>query len=123
LTLDGETVNTAEIRAFESDQEETDVRVILYYSYAESQEYKQVRGRNPNSDIFFILLYYDPNVKIRILIETGTRDRQRLIDVTDIAKDFTPTYSAALLGLHAYIQCDTTSEIKGIGKVKPISAA
>jgi hypothetical protein len=40
--------------------------------------------------------------------------------VTEIAKDFTPTYCAALLGLHAYTRCDATSAFKGIGKVKPI---
>ncbi|KAG1714581.1 hypothetical protein GQR58_001013 [Nymphon striatum] len=37
-----------------------------------------------------------------------------------MSKDFTPMYCAALLGLHAFTRCDTTSAFKGIGKVKPL---
>ena len=37
-----------------------------------------------------------------------------------MAKDYMPTYCSALLGLHAFTRCDTTSAFNGIGKVKPI---
>ena len=75
--------------------------------------------RSPDSDIF-ILPYYAPNMKVHLLFDTGTGNRRRLIDVTELFKEFTPTYFAALLGLHAFSRCNTTSAFKGIGKVKPL---
>ncbi|KAG1683376.1 hypothetical protein GQR58_010026 [Nymphon striatum] len=84
LTSDGKTVEKSEILTLESDQEETDTRVVLYCSFAEQEK------------------------------------DQRLLDVTGMSKDFTPMYCSALLGLHAFTRCDTTSAFKGIGKVKPL---
>ena len=57
---------------------------------------------------------------IRILFDTGTGNKRRLLDITKQAKDFTPVYCAALLAMHAFTRCDTTSAFKGIGMVKPI---
>ncbi|KAG1681812.1 hypothetical protein GQR58_011609 [Nymphon striatum] len=120
LTSDGKTVEKSEILTLESDQEETDTRVVLYCSFAEQEKDQFVRVRSPDSDIFFILLYYASNFNIRILFDTGSGNRRRLLDVTGMSKDFTPMYCAALLGLHAFTRCDTTSAFKGIGKVKPL---
>ena len=51
---------------------------------------------------------------------TGTGNKRRLLDITKLAKDFTPVYCAALLAMHAFTRGDTTSAFKGIGKVKLI---
>ena len=120
LMSDDGKVTPTEITSLDSTQEETDSRVILYASYAQEEGYKYVRIRSPDTDIFFILLYYAPNLNVILLFDTGTGNRRRLINVTDLSKEFTPTYCAALLGLHAYSRCDTTSAFKGIGKVKPL---
>ena len=58
LKDNGASVMMAEIPKLESDQEETDTRVVLYCFYAVDEEYDYVRVRSPDSDIFFILLYY-----------------------------------------------------------------
>jgi len=39
-----------------------------------------------------------------------------------MASDFGQTKSTALMGLHAYSGCDTTSAFRGIGKLKPVKA-
>lgn len=117
---DGVSVNMTEVPELQSSQEETDTRVILYCSYAADKGYDYVRVRSPDSDIFFILLYYAGNLGIRILFDTGTGNKRRLLDITKLANDFTPVYCAALLALHAFTRCDTTSAFKGVGKVKPI---
>lgn len=113
-------VSTSEITSLDSTQEETDSRIILYSSYALEEGYKFVRVRSPDSDIFFILLYYATRINVQLLFDTGTGNRRRLIDITELSKEFTPIYCSALLGLHAYTRCDTTSAFKGIGKVKPL---
>ena len=120
LKADNGKVSASEITSLDSTQEETDTRVILYSSYAQDEGYNFVRVRRPDTDIFFILLYYAPNMKVHLLFDTGMGNRRRLIDVTELSTEFTPVYCAALLGLHAFTRCDTTSAFKGIGKVKPL---
>ena len=109
-----------EVLDLQSSQEETDTRVVLYCNYAAENEYDYVMVRSPDSDIFFILLYYAADLGIRILFDTGTGNKRRLLDITKLAKDITPVYCAALLAMHAFTRCDTTSAFKGIRKVKPI---
>ena len=116
---DAQTVMT-ELPYLTSDQEETNTRVVLYCSFAASQGYNFVRVRSPDSDIFYILIYYASNLDLTILFDTGTGNKRRLIDVTQLAKDLTPSYCNALIGLHAFSRWDTTSAFKEIGKVKPI---
>ena len=120
LKDNGASVMMAEIPKLESDQEETDTRVVLYCFYAADEEYDYVGVRSPDSDIFFILLYYASKINITLLFDTGSRCKRRLFNISQLAYDFPPLYCDALLGLHAFSRCDTTSALKGIGKVKPI---
>ena len=55
-----------------------------------------------------------------ILFDTGTGNKKRLINVTELADGLTQEYCTALLALHAFTHCDTTSAFRGIGKKKPI---
>ena len=109
-----------EVLELQSSQEETDTRVVLYCNYAADNGYDYVKVRSPDSDIFFILLYYAADLGIRILFDTGTGNKMRLLDITKLAKDCTPMYCGVLLVMHAFTRCDTTSAFKGVGKVKPI---
>ena len=76
LTRDGDGVSAHEIPMLGSDQEETDRRVILYCNYAVEQKIDYVRVGSPDSDIFFILMYYAPNLNITILFDTGSGIRE-----------------------------------------------
>ena len=80
-----------------------------------------IKVKSPDSNIFFILLHYACQLeKATVLFDTGSGNVQRLINITEIAKTFTPKHCTALLTLHAYSGWDSTSAFKGIGKVKPI---
>lgn len=68
-----------------------------------------------------VLLCYASNFKkICELFDTWAENEGRVIEITHLTKEFTPDYCAALLGLHAFTRCYTTSSFKGIGKVKPL---
>ena len=43
-----------------------------------------------------------------------------MTNLSELAKTYTQEHSTELLGLHAFIECDSTSAFKGIGKKKPI---
>ena len=81
-----------EISKLESDQEETDTRVVLYCSYAVDEEYNYVRVRSADSDIFFILFYYASKINITLLFDTGSWCKRSLLNISQLTHDFTPFY-------------------------------
>ena len=114
-------VMTTEIPELESNQEETDTRVILYCMYAKKNGYKNIVVRSPDSDIFFILLSYVHELSgVTIFFETGNKNKRKLINITSLGLNYSEQYCKALLGLHAFTGCDSTSAFKSKGKVRPI---
>jgi len=57
---------------------------------------------------------------VTVLFDTGTGNKKRLINMTAMAKEIPKLHAEALLALHAYCGCDTTSAFKGIGHLKPL---
>ena len=116
-SLDGQTTIQREIETIRSNQEETDTRVILYCQYAKEEGYANVKVKSTDSDIFFITLQYVQRLDgTKVFYDSG----KKLIDVTQLSADYTQEQCTALLAMHAFTKCDTTSAFKGIGKVKPI---
>ena len=110
-----------EIVSLSSTQEETDSRVILYSFYAKDRGFKFVRVRSPDSDIFFIFLYYADKLKgLELLFETSKGNKRRCISISQVANTLTPLLCDAFLGVHAFTGCDNSSAFKGKGKVKTI---
>ena len=89
--------------------------------YAKENGYRTIEVRTPDSDIFFILLHYiDKFESVTLLFDTGTGSQRKLINMTEIACAYTREYREALLGLHAFCGCESTSAFKGRGHVAPI---
>ena len=117
----GMSTTRVEIDDLNSTYEETDSRVILYCEYARRQSYSSVRVKSPDTDVFMILLHYASDMTdLKVFFDTGTGNHKRLIDVGEIAQGYTPEHATALLAMHAFSGCDTTSAFKGLGKVKPL---
>ena len=57
---------------------------------------------------------------MQIIFDIGRRNKKQLINITDLGGQYAQEYCTALMALHAYTCCDTTSAFKGVGKVKPI---
>ena len=68
-------VKMTEVPELQSSQDETDARVDIYCNYAADNGYDYVKVRSPDSDIFFILLYYAADLGIMILFDTGNMKR------------------------------------------------
>ena len=113
-------VSKTEIPCLLSNQEETDTRVVLYSIYAADNGFQEIYVRSTDSDIFFILLHFASTIRATLLFDTRIGNNRRILDVTKIANDFTVRRCTALLALHAFTRCDTTSAFKGIDKVKLI---
>ncbi len=102
----------------DSTQEETDTCVILYIQYAQDNGHKFVRVGTKDSDIFFLLLHYGKKFSMNIIFDNGNH----LISVTNIAEENTQEWCTAMMTLHCFTGCDSTSAFKGKEKVKPFNA-
>ena len=84
LTSQDDKVEASEIHILMSNEEETDTRVILCLNYAVELGYKSAVVRTPDTDIFFLLLHYALDVKLKIYLQTGERiDNYLIFQVRD----------------------------------------
>ena len=82
--------------------------------YAKKNGYKNIIVRGPDSDIFFILLSYVYDLSgIIVFFETGNKNKRKLINITSLGLNYSEQYCKAVLGLHAFTGCDSTSAFKG----------
>ena len=78
--------------------------MVLYSLFAKEKGYKRVRVHSPDSDVFFILLYYTYLLNdITVMFDTGAGNHRRLINITETAKCYSHEYIVALLALHASV--------------------
>ena len=72
-------VMLSEIYSLQSNQEETDTRIVIYIKYAEDQDFKS------DTDIFFILLFHAHDLEITVYMDIGTGKKQRLVNILELA--------------------------------------
>ena len=101
--------------------EEADTRIILHCLYAAKQvNTTRVIVRSHDTDVFLLLLSFSDVIGKTLILDTGTGSRRRQINISQLASSFSKELRDALLGLHAFTGCDTTSCFAGKGKVKPL---
>ena len=120
LSSDGNKVHKKEIYEIASNQEESDTRIALYAEYGGKLKYKNIKIRTPDSDVFFVLLHFASKIDTNLLLDIGSGNSRRLLNVTQIARSLGEIKCTALMNLHCFTGCDTTSAFKGQGKVKAI---
>ena len=64
-----------------------------------------VRVRAKDSDIFFILLYYAKSSTVNITFDMG----DRLVNINQLATDYSEDHISALLALHTFTGANCTS--------------
>lgn len=120
LRSTGDAMSCVEIESLQSDQE-TDTRVVLYCLYAQEMLYSTARVKTPDTDIFFILLHHARRfTDLRVLFETGKGRTKWCVDISKLTESYSPVFTAALRGLHAFSGYDSTSAFRSKGKVKAL---
>ena len=122
-SIDGKNVVTEEVEKLCSSHEEADTRMILHCNdvAANSPESSVILVRSPDTDVFILLLRFVRHINQTVLFDTGTGDKRRLVNVQAVAKDLGDEINLALVALHAFTGCDTTSAFVRRGKVKPLT--
>ena len=121
LEADSSKVKCTKISNLGSSQEEIDTKVVLHMMYAADNHHSSaILVRSPDSDIFFIFLYYAAEVNATIIFDTGMEIIGVCLIYLHYLLHMAKSICEALLSLHAFTLCDTTSAFVHIGKVKPI---
>lgn len=117
---DGSTVRSQRVEQLSGcAHEEADTRLLLHAGHAAENGYAEsgVVIKSPDTDVAVLacdMCAAKPAFKIFFL--TGTKQRTRFIPIHAVAAKLGANVSSALLGLHAFTGCDSTSAFVGKGK-------
>ena len=99
-----------------SCHEEADVRLILHADHASQNGHHIVYIRSIDTDVEILSLFHQHSIQARIMLVTGTRKRQHVVDIQSLAGRLGIDVCNAIAGLHAFTGCDSTSAFSGKGK-------
>lgn len=105
-----------------SSPEEADIRMIMHCQCASRQpNCEMMVVRSPDIDVFFIFLLFSGTIgKTRFFYTGCCNNRRQTINVSQIAKTLSQQTRDALIGVHAFTNCDVPNCFAGQGKVKAL---
>ena len=106
-----------EVKDLHCDHEEADSRMILHAKHA-ADNHAHVVVQSPDTDVFIILLSCVQTLPCSLYFLTGTKNRNRIIDLQVVSKCIGINLCRALIGLHVFTGCDTVSAFHGKGKTR-----
>ena len=119
---DGATTDCRPVQEVFSSQDEADTRIILHSIYASRQaNCDALYVRSPDTDVFLLLLSFNKLIDKPLIFDTGTGNKRRKINITNISEKMGKPLCDAILGLHAFTGCDSTSCFAGKGKIKALT--
>ncbi|XP_065188521.1 uncharacterized protein LOC135819273 [Sycon ciliatum] len=114
------TLSRHQVSRLTSNHEEADTRLILHAADAVQQGFPDVVIRSPDTDVAVIAIGSASSIPGRLIFQTGTQQRRRFIDLTQLSQKLGPLVSSAIVGLHALTGCDSVSSFSGKGKTAPL---
>ena len=101
-----------------SSQEETDTRLLLHAFHASQQVNRDtIIIQTPDTDVAVIACSVAHKIRSWILLNTGTKYRQRIINIKSVANNIgINIICKALPGFHVFTGSDSTSSFCGRGK-------
>ena len=116
--ITGESSETA--HDLHCSQEEADTRVLLHAKHAADKGIKAVIITADDTDILVLALAFKDDIRCSVFQQRGTQARHHYIDIGKVVLQHGADMCTALIGLHSFTGCDTTSAFAGKGKVKPL---
>ena len=111
-----------DVEELKSNQEEADGRLLLHAKHASDDKElneKVVVVKSPDTDVFLLMAAFASQIPCPLFFATGSGNLARTLNVGLILEKYGEQVCTALLGIHAFTGCDSTSSFKGKGKVVP----
>ena len=120
---DGEIVSVTAVKALFSSQEKAITRIILHCMHISQRTPTTTLSivRSPDTDMLVLLLKYAQNIHPVALFDTGTGNKQRLLNVKQIVEVKGSDLRSVLPALHCFTRCDTISAFVQRGKLTPLN--
>ena len=112
-----------EVEELRCDHEEADTRLLLHAAHAADAGHKSVVIRSPDTDVAVIAIHHQNSINAALYFATGTKDKARIFSITVICDKLGPALCNALVGLHCFSGCDSTSAFYGKGKRSVLTVA
>ncbi len=109
-----------EVSALHCHQEEADGRLLFHAAHAAREGYKAVVICSDDTDVFIMCVAFHDKIGVPLFMKCGTRARTRVVDIGKVAFTVGTDVCRALVGMHAYTGCDTTSAFAGKGKASAL---
>ena len=109
-----------EVPELQCQQEEADGRLLFHAVHAARQGYQAIVICAEDTDVFIMCLAFHDKIWVPLFQKCGTRARTRLVDIRRVAATIGIDVCGALIGIHAYTGCDTTSAFAGKGKASAL---
>ena len=107
-----------EVDELKSPQEEADSRMFLHAKHvAETHVYKAIIITSDDTHVLVLALGYSAEITLELYQKAGTALRQTLTNISMLANSIGSNVCAAIISLHAFTGCDTTSAFAGRGKL------
>jgi hypothetical protein len=116
-STDGITVECIPVPSLSSSQEEADTRILLHCFHVATSSTADIIVRSPDTDVFMLLLYYGNQLQQNVYFDTGVSNKRRILDITFLINLHGAQMCSALLALHVFSGCDTTSAFIRKGKI------
>lgn len=117
--VDGKTVATP-VEELKSSQEEADSRLILHTKHMADNGHNTVIIQTSDTDVELLACYHKKDINCRIILVKSGNVRNKYVDINCVEENLDPFLRNALLGLHAFTGCDSTSSFMRKGKLKPL---
>ncbi|GFN91198.1 hypothetical protein PoB_001770400 [Plakobranchus ocellatus] len=115
-------VNSIPVPDLYSSHEEADSRIILHCMYAsQPPTTERVIVRSPDSGVFLLLLSFSDAISKPLIFDISSGTNRRQLNITDLAATMPKGLRDAIIGLHAFTDCDSTSCFAGKGKLKALN--
>ena len=96
---------------------------LLLHAHDTPLNYQNITIHTTDTDVFILAITMWV-IETRTFIKIGKQNNLRLTDVEKVVngidKEYEKSVCEALLGLHAFTYCDTTSGLHGRGKLKAL---
>ena len=110
----------SDVENLSSDHEEADTRILLHAKHA-SSSFGKIILCSPDTDVAIIDLgHMDSFEHCEVLFLTGKGKTKRMVDLKKIQTSLTSGLCKALIGLHSFTGCDSTSAFYGKGKIRAL---
>lgn len=94
--------------------------MLLHANHASQNGYQTLLIISEDTDVMILCLGCCKGINALLYQKTGTQNRTRYINISNLAQCLGDDLSDALIGMHAFTGCDSTSAFAGQGKLRAL---